>query len=219
MKERGPLNPNPNRRQRTLLRHYPTLLTKVRCQISTPRYSRGSGSYATTKLSGIVSANKPIGDRRDYKQTRRGLYCMRRWEDGTFKPYDKQKQAAGRKGGKATGDTKKRTGKANGRYAEGKDRQACCGAIKGRSHKAHCENHRSNKEARALRREGKVVSPTKKKVADADFIEVAPVAFMLTGCELVCVICNEPKNKAESRKVHRDDCTQPSMRVICEKCA
>lgn len=143
---------------------------------------------------------------------------MRRWEDGTFKPYDKQKQAAGRKGGKATGDSKRRTGSTNGRYSEGRERHPCCGAIKGRSHKKTCPNHRSNKIARALRKEG-VVSPAKKNVPTTDFIEVGPVAVMMRGCDLRCVVCNEQKNTAESKKVHKDDFTSPTMRVVCEKCA
>ena len=144
---------------------------------------------------------------------------MRRWEDGTFKPYDKQKQQAGRKGGKTTGDSKARLGESNGRFSEGRERHACCGAIKGRSHKKHCENHRSNKIARALRKEGKQTTTVKKEVIDTDFIHAAPVSFMLRGCELVCVICNEQKNTAESKKGHKDDCTRPTMRVICNNCA
>ena len=144
---------------------------------------------------------------------------MRRWEDGTFKPYDKQKQAAGRKGGKATGDSKARLGESNGRFSQGRERHACCGAIKGRSHKKHCENHRSNKIARALRKEGKQTTKVKKEPSYADFIEVAPVAVMMRGCDLVCVVCNEHKNTAESKKVHKDDFTSPTMRVICDKCA
>tara|TARA_R100000278_G_scaffold103586_1_gene79984 strand:+ start:648 stop:1079 length:432 start_codon:yes stop_codon:yes gene_type:complete len=143
---------------------------------------------------------------------------MRRWEDGTFKPYDKQKQAAGRKGGKTTGDSKRRTGSTNGRYSEGRERHECCGAIKGRSHKKTCPNHRSNKIARALRKEG-VVSPVKKKIPSEDFIEVAPVVAMMRGCDLTCVVCNSKKNTAQSKKVHKDDFTRPTMRVICDECA
>jgi len=143
---------------------------------------------------------------------------MRRWEDGTFKPYDKQKQAAGRKGGKTTGDSKARLGESNGRFSADRERQPCCGAIKGRSHKKTCPNHKSNKIARALRKEA-VVSPPKKKEDDSDFLQVQPVAFMLRGCELICVRCDKKKNVGESKKVHKDDVTRPTMRVICEKCA
>lgn len=145
---------------------------------------------------------------------------MRRYDDGTFKPIDKQKREAGRKGGLATGDSKKRLGASNGRYSEGRERHPCCGAIKGRSHKKTCPNHRSNKIARALRKESitpKVVAPKMK--IDPNFIESAPVISMLYNTRGVCVGCNANINAHESKKVHKSDITSNPMRVMCRKCA
>lgn len=145
---------------------------------------------------------------------------MRRYDDGTFKSIDKQKREAGRIGGLATGDSKKRLGASNGRYSEGRERHPCCGAIKGRSHKKTCPNHRSNKIARALRKESitpKIVAP--KMQIDADFIESAPVISMLWNVTGICVGCNETINAHESKKVHRADITSNPMRVVCRKCA
>jgi len=142
---------------------------------------------------------------------------MRRYEDGTFKATDKQKQAAGRKGGKATGESKARTGKSNGRFSEGRERHECCGAIKGRSHKTTCENHRLNKMRRLLRKEN---IPTPVKVIDlTGFIQAAPVMMMLRGSTGVCVGCNENAPATTARKVKQADITSNPMRVVCAKCA
>ena len=145
---------------------------------------------------------------------------MRRYEDGTFKPIDKQKREAGRKGGLATGDSKKRLGASNGRYSEGRERHPCCGAIKGRSHKKTCPNHRSNKIARALRKESITPKVTPSKIViDPNFIESAPVISMLYNVSGVCVGCNATINAHERKKVHKSDITSNPMRVMCRKCA
>ena len=142
---------------------------------------------------------------------------MRRRDDGTFKPTDKKKQAAGRKGGKATGESKARTGASNGRYSQGRKRHECCGAIKGRSHKKTCDNHRLNKMRRLLRKES-IATPV--KVIDlTGFIESAPVLMMLRGSDGVCVGCKSEIPAALSKKVKQADITSNPMRVVCAECA
>jgi hypothetical protein len=143
---------------------------------------------------------------------------MRRWEDGTFKPYNKQRQAAGRKGGKATGDSKARTGASNGKFSEGRIRFPCCGAIKGRSHKKTCENHSVNKIMRVLREES-IDTISVKKIDTTGFIEAAPVMRLLYALDGVCVGCNKALNARESKLVFQADIMQVNpIKVICRKC-
>jgi len=143
---------------------------------------------------------------------------MRRWEDGTFKSFDKQRQAAGRKGGKATGDSKARTGASNGKFSEGRIRFPCCGAIKGRSHKKTCENHSVNKINRVLRKESiEVILPV--KIDHTGFVDSAPVMTLLYSLDGVCVGCKEQINARESKMVFQDDIMKVNpIKVICRKC-
>jgi len=142
---------------------------------------------------------------------------MRREDDGTFKAKDKQKAEAGRRGGKATGDSKARTGASNGRFSEGRERHDCCGAIKGRSHKKTCDNHRLNKIRRVLRKES-ITTPVK-EIDLTGFIQSSAVSMMLHGSTGVCVVCKTQSPAIQSRKVKQSDITGNPLRVVCASCA
>lgn len=142
---------------------------------------------------------------------------MRRGDDGTFEAVDKIQQAKGRKGGKATGDSKRRLGSTNGRFSEGRERHECCGAIKGRSHKQNCDNHRVNKMRRLLRKES-ITTPVK-NIDLTGFIQSGAVSMMLHGSTGVCVVCKTQSPAIQSAKVMQVDITSNPMRVVCASCA
>lgn len=143
---------------------------------------------------------------------------MARQSDGTFRAVDKIQQAKGRIGGLTTGDSKRRLGASNGRYSEGRERHPCCGAIKGRSHKKTCENHRNNKIARALRKDNIPVKVNTDNFDFTPYISSSPVIMMIRGTQGICQICNTTINSVQSKKVHKADLNEPTMRVICASC-
>ena len=143
---------------------------------------------------------------------------MPRQSNGTFRAVDKIQQAKGRIGGLTTGDSKRRLGASNGRYSEGRERHPCCGAIKGRSHKKTCENHRNNKIARALRKDNMPVKVNTDNFDFTPYISSSAVIMMLRGTQGICQICNTTINSVQSKKVHKSDLNEPTMRVICASC-
>ena len=139
-----------------------------------------------------------------------------RWDDGTFKAKDKQKVKAGRKGGKATGESKARTGATNARFDPTAERRPCCGVKMGRAHKKTCPNHRHFKlnALRDLRTESIVV----KEYDAADFPAPAGVMMFVRGCTAVCVCCKKTGDAASFPKVHKEDLTLATMRAVCAEC-
>ena len=143
---------------------------------------------------------------------------VNRSDDGTFKAKDKQKVAAGRIGGKVSGDSKARFGQANARFDPKADRRPCCGAHAKRSHKKTCPNHRTNKIMalnRGLRKQGVKNVPT--HLGD-EWLNTLGVINMIRGCQGICVTCGSNMPVKDSARVHKDDITSFTMRVICKDC-
>ena len=157
------------------------------------------------------------------KQTRLALSMVKprrqplRYEDGTFKSIDKDKQKAGRKGGLTTGESKARFGASNGKYDANRERRPCCGVIATRSHKKTCPNHRLYKlnALKNLRKE----SIIKAKINTDNYVKVSGVSMWLRGVDSNCTNCNQNQKAISATWVHQDDLQKNPVRVICRKCS
>jgi hypothetical protein len=142
---------------------------------------------------------------------------QQRYDDGTFKSIDKDKQKAGRKGGLTTGESKARFGATNGKYDATRERRPCCGVIATRSHKKTCPNHRLYKlnAIKNLRKE----SIIKVKINTDNYVKVSGVSMWLRGVDSNCTNCNENQKAISATWVHQDDLQKNPVRVICKKCS
>mgnify|MGYP003649169950 CR=1 FL=1 len=122
----------------------------------------------------------------------------------------------GKKGGKTTGDSKKRMGDSNGRFKHGY--RDCCNTLKTSPHDINCSkaNMMLRKEIRAKTNFSTPIPQISISWAK-DAIAIEPISFMLRGIEGQCP-CGITMPAIKAVKVHPKDINSNPARVICGAC-
>ena len=124
--------------------------------------------------------------------------------------------ARGRAGGKQTGESKARTGEANGRFKHGY--RDCCDTLTTSPHNIQCAHARHSMRKNIRAKTNIEAQPVRVTVEWASIsLDCKAVATLLGGVDGLCA-CGTALPAVQAQRIHPEDVTQNPARVICDAC-